>query len=148
MSGKFNLMLITEPWNIKVEHWGKFLEGLENVLNYTHGDATLGEVFSRIISGQYQLYIAFYENKYVGFMTTRFEDHPQGDKFMNVLHVYIKPNTPRDMWTQAYKELEKLAIKYGYNKIRMWTEREKGWARKLEKEGWKPMYTEFIKEVE
>ena len=147
MSGEFRLMLITDT-SVLINKWGHFIEGLESVLKYTHGDATLGEIFEKVLGGQYQLYIAFYDNKYAGLMTTRFEDHPQGDKFMNILHVYAEPRVPNDMWLQAYKEIEVIARKYGYDKMRMWTEREKGWGRKLKKEGWKPMYTEFIKEVE
>lgn len=146
MSGEFKLMMITDA-KVLIDKFGHFIEGLESVLKYTHGDATLAMIFEKILGGHYQLWIAFYDNKYAGFMTTRFEDVPQGKKFMNILHVYTKPDVPSDMWLQAHKEVEVIARKYGYSFLRMWTEREKGWTRKLKKEGWKPMYTEFIKEV-
>lgn len=146
MSGELKLMMITDP-KVLLDKFGYFIEGLESILKYTHGDSTLSGIFEKVLGGQYHLWVAFYDNTYAGLMTTRFEDIPQGKKFLTIMHVYTKPNIPQDMWIQGYKEVENLAKKYGCNALRMWTEREKGFTRKLKKDGWKPMYVEFVKEV-
>ncbi|MHC4616398.1 MAG: hypothetical protein ACYTEQ_01460 [Planctomycetota bacterium] len=144
---KVSFMLIDSP-KVLIDKWGYFTEGLENVLKYTHGETTLASIFQQALANEIHIWVAFMDKEYIGFMTTRFDDTPQGKKYFSVLHAYVKPHVDKEFWEQQNIEVDKIAKKYDCSFIRMWTAREKGFARKLARYGWKPMYVEFIKEVE
>ena len=146
MDDKYRLMMISDP-SVLTKTWGHYIEGMEDVLKYSNGESSLSNVYQRIIRGELTLWVGFLGKKYIGFFTTHYVDVPQGKKLLTVIHAYMKPGTPKDAYVFGLNHIEEIAVKYGCDTIRFWTIRSKGFEKRMEKQGYKPAFVEFAKEL-
>lgn len=122
--------------------WGYVIEGVESVLEKATGESSLSKIFNSLAAGQLLLWVGFYDEKYCGFMTTRIDNVPFGEKSLWVVHVFIKPSLPKDIFSLALKEIYKHAKEHDCKTVRAWSTRSEAFLRKLK--GWKEGYTEII----
>ncbi len=141
---KYRLMMIDDP-GVLVKTWGHYIEGLESVLKYSHGESSLGNVYQKLIRGELTLWVGFMGRQYVGFYTTQYTDVPQGKKILTIVHAYMRPGTPGNAYDFGLRHIEEMAEKYGCDIIRFWTIRSKGFEKRMVKQGYKPAFVEFAK---
>jgi hypothetical protein len=143
MEDKIRLILLTP--DTAHAHWGKFIAGLESVLDKSTGDTTLPLIYNLVMAGHMQMWIAYLGEDYVGLCTTRCTDVAQGERYIDIVHGYLKPGVPYQALLDGIGEIEKYGEKYGYNSIRFYTTRDKAFERKMAPMGYKRGYTEFRK---
>ncbi|KKN66847.1 hypothetical protein LCGC14_0467150 [marine sediment metagenome] len=146
MEEKYRLMMIADP-GVIAKTWGHYIEGMESVLKYSHGESSLSNVYQKLIRGELTLWVGFMGKKYIGFYTTNYTDVPQGKKILTIVHAYMRPGTPRDAYAFGLQHIEEVAVKYSCDIIRFWTIRTKGFEKRMEKQGYKPTFVEFAKEL-
>lgn len=122
--------------------WGYVIEGVENVLEHATGESSLSKIFNSLIAGQLLLWIGFYDEKYCGFMTSRIDNVPFGEKSLWIVHAYIKPSFPKEIFNLALQEIYAHAKDHDCKTVKAWSIRSKAFIKKLK--GWKEGYTEII----
>ncbi len=133
-----------------IKNWAYISEGMEQVLVYTENDTSLTKILNKLLSGQMLLWIAFVDNIYSGFLTTEIVDYPDNTgitRSLWICQLYAKPFLSEKIWKEGIEIIQKYAEQMNCNNIRFWTKRDKGWEKKLESEGFKRGYTEFIKNL-
>ena len=140
--------------NLTIEHmspeavfvvWAKYVEGAEAILRKAGKDTNLHQLRQDIFERKLVFWEAMLDNTYCGFLTTRVDTMPTGLIMCSIIHLYIKPQTPEEVFLEGMKIMEDKATKSGCHCIRMWSMRDKAFTKRLEPLGWKQGYVEFIK---
>lgn len=127
--------------------WGYYIEGIECVLGYAGGDTNLAKIYNDILSGELLLWIGLSDGNYCGFVTTRFDQTPLGDKTLLVSHCFIKLKTNPNLFMDGLNEIEKFAKEFNCNAVKFFTKREDAFDRRLGGHGYKKEYTVFVKSL-
>ena len=124
------------------------INGFDIVLGYAGDDINFDTLFNEILNGNLYLWVIFVDNKYAGFMTVAWELKPFTPKYFDVRQLFVRTGediTP-EAWAKAMKAIEGYAKSWGFEKTRMFTNRE-GWEKKLKKFNWKKTYTVYEKDL-
>ena len=146
MIEELKIMPVTTMQGI-INAWPVISKGMEKVMGYNNGNETMESVFNEITSGQCSLWIAFMDNKYIGFFTIIIKQPLNGDRYLLIHSIYSKKPVSKESWITGLNKIEEIAKKAGCKRISMYTLRDKAFNRKLAPFGWKQGYVEFIKEV-
>ena len=130
-----------------LKNWSIFTEGLEKIALHTDDEMDFNTLLNEILSGKLLMWIGFVDGEYNGFSTTKFSENSLGKRYLWVVHGYIKIEGDHDAWTEGMKVLEEFARKSNCSALKFYTDREKPYARKISKLGWRITYTEFVKDI-
>jgi len=122
-------------------------KGLTRILDFTYKDTSMTKVLNDILSGDLLLWIIYVNHEYVGFLTTKIEDIPDGGRNLWIVHLYAN-NIDKTIILEGYKRLEQFAKEHKCNTMRFLTMRDEAFERRLADIGFKKGYTEFIKDIE
>lgn len=126
-----------------LSNWKYFTDGLECVLNHNTGDSSYEKVLNEILSGQLTLFIGFLDGKYCGFLTTRYDNYLLADSYITIVHLYIKPGSPKQIFELGFQYVHDKLCKPNNSKLRFFSPRN-GWSKRLLDKGWEPGYQEYI----
>lgn len=143
---KFSLIPLYEPTAI-IKNWRFFIEGIEKIMLHGDDDVSEATILNRLLAGQLLLWICFLDGKYCGFVTTKIDEVPLGKKYLWIVHLYLTPHTPKDVFLNGMEQIEEFAKKYNCDKLKFYTSRDKPFAKRLSELGWHTSYTEFVKEI-
>lgn len=141
----FELMPIYETEAVTAG-WPLYEAGFREIVERSHGETTLTAIRNDLGARNVMLWEGRKNGAFVGFVTTRFDEVPEGHKILTIRHLYIKPGAGHEILTEGMKKIEAFAKKYNCTLLRFWTERESGFQRRLGPE-WKAGFVEFMKEV-
>jgi hypothetical protein len=127
--------------------WPYISKDVKKVQEFCHRDTNIDMVFNDIMSGNALLWLGFKENKYCGFLVTKFLTAPMGDKTLLVYQAYAKNELEVVEFAQTVEALFDFARDQKCNTVDFYTVRDKAFERKLKTYGWTPKYTVFSKEV-
>lgn len=131
-----------------INSWFYLSKGLDEVLQYTNGDASVEKTFNDLMAGRLLAWVGWEDGEFVGMVTTRIDDIPTCYRALSIIHLYVKPGHLAENFLEGMKELENFARKNNCSRFRMWTLRDRGFARVLKPHGWDIGYYEFVKEVD
>jgi len=126
--------------------WPFVADGLEAVLRNAGTDTNLDKIYNDLLAGNLLLWLAFLNGQYIGFATTSIVSVPTLPKHLWIVHTYKKLKVPSEWLLKGLERLEEYAKEMGCLDIRFYA-KLKPWQAKLEKLGYAPSYTEYIKEV-
>jgi hypothetical protein len=124
--------------------WPHIVEGLEEVLHYSTGDDSIEKIFNDVLSGSLLLWMIFQGKKHCGFLTTRVEHAPATQRFLTIIHLYVKQGTSKEVFLEGLLQFEEIAKKPPFNCeiVRFYSPRS-GWVRKLK--GWRQGCVEYYR---
>lgn len=127
--------------------WDTITKGLESVIEFTTGDMSLAKILNELLSGELLLWLGFVDGKYRGFVTVRKDMNINARNFLSIIHLFIKPDTDKEIFLNGLSNLKQFAKEQGCQAIRFWSLRD-GWKRKLIPMGFKQTYIEYTLELE
>lgn len=126
------------------EYWPFLLNGFKEVLLYSNRDDSLSNILSSALNGSLIIWIGIQEEKLVGLLTTRYRREP--DNCLIIDHAWQSQQfKPFSFTEQVFKEMEEYAKKLECKCIRTYSLRNI--EKYCKKYGYKPSYTEYIKEL-
>lgn len=126
--------------------WHFIHDGLESIMENAEGDTAYERIFVEIMDKTLLLWLCFLDGKYCGFFTTRIDQNaPMTQRFLTVVHLFLKPGINPDTLIEGMGKLEEIAKEqFKCNYLRFYSIR-KGWERRLK--DWSQGYIEYYKEI-
>src|SRR3990170_8649042 len=101
--------------NLTIEHikpeavfelWAKYVEGAEAILRKAGKDTNLHQLRQDVFERKINFWEVMLDNAYCGFLTTRVDTMPTGLIMCSIIHLYIKPATPEEVFSEGMKIME------------------------------------------
>ena len=136
----YNLQAVLNTWHL-------YVPGIEAILRNSGDDTNIEKIYNEIMAGNLLLWVGFVDDKYVGFLTTCFQDIPMAGRALWIVHTFKRPKTETAWLLEGFKVIENFAKEKGCKTIKFYALARK-WQDRFLALGFKIGYTEFIKEVQ
>ena len=126
--------------------WKYYSKGMTKVIIHSKEDLTIDLALNQILSGFVILNLILEDDIYKGFFTSRI-DIIGGKRCFAINQMFLDSRGDNEFLFKMDTEIMEITKRFDCSHIYFWTTREKGFKEKLESIGYKPTYTEFVKEV-